>query len=156
MTRIFIRILVSAAIVTGVVARIGSLDADRPNPPTGKMDRQQILRQIASHSGSSASGRTLTPFRYSDLAEIILGFGKDAQPGQAGLDDNRNGIIDDRNEIGAVGSDDVCLAPADHGYDQMHADPNTIVISHGAYVVGESVGLAERYQVQGIGWFIRR
>ena len=41
-------------------------------------------------------------------ALIIIGPGADGLPGRAGIDDGGNGVTDERTELGATGSDDVC------------------------------------------------
>ena len=41
-------------------------------------------------------------------ALIIIGPGADRLPGRAGIDDGGNGVTDERTELGATGSDDVC------------------------------------------------
>ena len=88
-------------------------------------------------------------------AEVLLGVGADGQPGIAGVDDNVNEVIDDRSEMGAVGSDDECLAPADVGYSDMKAHPNSLVISRGTFVPCEESGSASRYLTPEGGWVIR-
>ena len=40
---------------------------------------------------------------------VVLTSGVDAQPGQAGIDDDFDGVIDNDSELGAFGSDDFCV-----------------------------------------------
>ena len=44
-------------------------------------------------------------------AAVFVSAGKDGQPGMADVDDDGNGAIDDRLELGATGSDDPVLTP---------------------------------------------
>lgn len=46
--------------------------------------------------------------RYDDLALVVIDVGADGAPGQAGVDDAGNGVTDDRDELGATKSDDLC------------------------------------------------
>ncbi|MDM4016557.1 hypothetical protein [Roseiconus lacunae] len=83
-------------------------------------------------------------------AAILLTSGADGLPGRGGEDDNLNGIIDDRSEMGAVPSDDRCLSPADPGYSGAADRDETMVISRGTYVRCDS---AERILTHD-GWWI--
>ena len=77
--------------------------------------------------------------RFDDQATVRLGPGPDGQPGQADGDDNFNGVTDDVSEMGAVGSDDVCLAPwatADWNSSEVAKLNNdqAVTIARGAFV----------------------
>ena len=72
---------------------------------------------------------------FDSEAAVILTVGPDGAPGIAGKDEGfpPNGVIDDRSELGAVGSDDVCLAPWNAGYAEAVTDPNSAVASRGSF-----------------------
>ena len=87
-------------------------------------------------SAESASGVFRVERQVFDPdAKVILAVGADSLPGQAGFDDNFNGVVDDRGEMGAVGSDDLCLAPWNAQYqDWADCGNDVVVISRGAFV----------------------
>ncbi|MGB7328527.1 MAG: hypothetical protein WBD31_26860 [Rubripirellula sp.] len=76
-------------------------------------------------------------------ALVLITPGPDRLPGQAGKDDDLNGVVDNVGEMGAVGSDDLCLAPWNDGYDDAAEQPDSITIGRGAYVPAGSVTPAE-------------
>lgn len=55
--------------------------------------------------------------------------GADGMPGWAGWDDNRNGEIDEANELGAAWSDDFCVVEMDH----QTSAPNGRVLDRGGF-----------------------
>ena len=65
---------------------------------------------------------------------VLLGPGKDGAPGRLGFDDNFNGDLDDQQEIGAVGSDDTCLAPWNKEYQPTLEHDQAVTISRGTFV----------------------
>jgi hypothetical protein len=67
-------------------------------------------------------------------AAVLLVPGDDGLPGQAGRDDDFDGVIDNQSEMGAVGSDDLCLAPWNHGYQVALQSGQAVVISRGTFV----------------------
>lgn len=74
------------------------------------------------------------PFCFDPQAAVLLTTGPDLAPGRAGEDDDLNGIVDDRAEMGAVPSDDQCIAPADPGYRDAAKQPQSMTVSRGAFV----------------------
>ena len=149
-----IRIIVSVAILVGVGARLQSLFRNQAAAPTVGMDRERIVEQISAMGSERSPGGAIEPFCFSADVAVILGVGPDGAPGRAGFDDNVNGLIDDPRETGAVGSDDFCLGPSDQGYDDVGADPGTVVISRGGFVRCESAADADRYRIKDLGWFV--
>ena len=144
-----VRLLVGVAIAIGAVVRIAMLlDSPLQAAPTAALERDVLGERLALGIEESE------PYCFSADAAIILGVGADGQPGRAGFDDNLDGTIDDPREIGAVGSDDRCLAPADSGYDEMLSAPGTITISRGSVVPCESGAMPERYLTRDQGWFV--
>ena len=72
---------------------------------------------------------------FDPSAEVVLGPGDDLRPGKASVDDDADGVVDNSSELGAMYSDDVCLAPTDDGYSRALASDACKVISRGAYVL---------------------
>ena len=72
-------------------------------------------------------------------ALVILTPGPDGMPGQAGIDDGGNGTTDERGELGATGSDDICKVVYGPKADSLSADqqgdskPNFIIVQRGAF-----------------------
>ncbi|QDT09472.1 hypothetical protein [Planctomycetes bacterium K23_9] len=76
----------------------------------------------------------ITQLSFDPNAIVLLAPGPDELPGQAELDDDFDGVIDNRAEMGAVGSDDVCLAPWNPGYQAAADRGDAVEISRGAFV----------------------
>lgn len=62
-------------------------------------------------------------------AVVLIQVGRDRKPGVAGFDDNRNGVVDDRSELGASYSDDVCSVATTDPQDE-----NSLPVQYGAFV----------------------
>ncbi|KAA5540690.1 hypothetical protein FYK55_20070 [Roseiconus nitratireducens] len=154
----------------GVIARVVSLASLSDQPPTESFDRAPVLTQIErleSQRGDAAGPlrvgeasylgqrgvEQVERFVFAADAAIVLGPGQDGEPGQAGIDDNLNEVVDDPGEMGAVGSDDTCLAPADPGYDAASENQGALVISRGGFVPAEQFA-ADRYRMDRLGWFV--
>ncbi|MCC9601487.1 hypothetical protein LOC67_13100 [Stieleria sp. JC731] len=95
------------------------------------------------------------PYCFDSKAAVLLTSGEDGFPGRAFEDDDLDGEIDDRSEMGAVPSDDRCLSPADVGYAEASQRPETMVVSRGAYVEcdAEQDGEADRV-LRPDGWYV--
>ncbi len=66
-------------------------------------------------------------------AAVYVTVGADGGPGAVEVDDDGNGIVDDRRELGATGSDDQVLTPDDAGYDAAASGAVTVaILSQGA------------------------
>ncbi len=73
--------------------------------------------------------------RFDPTALVMIRAGIDGQPGVAGVDDNGDAPVDNRSELGATRSDDVCVViKAD---DRPPSDEPTLVLQRGAYVPAE-------------------
>jgi len=70
--------------------------------------------------------------QFDPTAVVYLQPGPDGQPGVAGVDDNGDAQIDNRVELGATGSDDVCLVAAADNPGLNH--PNTLILQRGAFL----------------------
>ncbi len=71
--------------------------------------------------------------RWNALSSVCLDAGSDMRPGVAGVDDDGNGVVDDLSELGATGTDDQILTPADgDAYTVAVSSPSSRVVSHGA------------------------
>jgi hypothetical protein len=68
--------------------------------------------------------------QFQPQALVFMQPGPDGQPGEAGVDDNGNGIIDDKSELGATRTDDVLNVTAG----QIESDRPTLVLQRGAFV----------------------
>ncbi|MEM6469148.1 MAG: hypothetical protein AAF802_06230 [Planctomycetota bacterium] len=99
-------------------------------------------------------------YRFDPLADVLLDGGPDGKPGVLGLDDNADGIIDDLSELGAVGSDDVCLAPFHPPYAEALARTESgetlsvATINYGAFVECDAQEESTRYFEPTLGWII--
>ncbi len=71
--------------------------------------------------------------QFDPAAVVAVQAGPDAMPGVAGADDNSNGVIDDRLELGATRSDDVCSVLTKSQLDNLPSD-QIMVLDHGAFV----------------------
>ncbi len=70
--------------------------------------------------------------QYDPFAVVAILVGEDGQPGVAGVDDNGNGITDDRSELGATHSDDRCETMNSEIAKQQ--EPRPLVLQRGAFV----------------------
>ena len=80
--------------------------------------------------------------RWDPQAVVYVSAGNDAQPGVAGVDDEGNGVVDDRAELGATGSDDEVLTPEHPNYAKAQGQAVTAMpLSRGAMrtVQGDAV-----------------
>lgn len=69
-------------------------------------------------------------------ALVIIDAGPDQLPGQAGVDDGGNGVVDERSELGATGSDDRCrIVFGDEAVSvkQLGKDSSVMIVQHGAF-----------------------
>ena len=85
-----------------------------------------------SDNGVVASSLKMELQQYNPTAVVAILPGLDGQPGVAGVDDNGNGKVDDRSELGATHSDDRCetmrLAQAEA------TSPKPLILQRGAFV----------------------
>ncbi len=72
--------------------------------------------------------------RFDPGAVVLMQAGPDRQPGVARVDDDRNGTIDDRSELGATYSDDVCSVELSNVQDSDVQDDANLVLQYGAFV----------------------
>ncbi|QDV82809.1 hypothetical protein [Planctomycetes bacterium TBK1r] len=146
-----IRLLIVVLLLGGVAARLVMLNQTRRfAPPTAGLDRADVKRAVTE------GGDDVQPYCFADDVAVLLTVGKDGQPGQAEVDDNLNGVVDDRRETGAVGSDDECLGPADAGYHDALDRPGTLSISKGGFVECDSADDPPRYLTPDLGWIVNR
>lgn len=106
--------IVTAALVVAALVRLTGVDpAVLPNQELadamgGLVDRGDV--SLADLAGVANVDRA-DVLRFDSDAIVYLAPGVDGQPGQAGKDDDFDGVADNAGEMGAVGSDDQCLAP---------------------------------------------
>ena len=127
-TRRILTVIAASLIVAGALFRFMSLQADN------RAARNQLQNNLDSASFNAAR------LRFDPMAEVIIAVGDDGAPGQVDLDDDFDGLVDNASEMGAVGSDDICLAPWQPGYNQSQSGPaeSFVVISRGEFVVDTS------------------
>lgn len=76
--------------------------------------------------------------QFDPKALVVIRGGADGQPGVAGVDDNGDGLIDNRSELGATRSDDECVVvpsarDASVGIEEAEQEV-TLVLQRGAFV----------------------
>ncbi|MCO8123650.1 hypothetical protein NHH03_18030 [Stieleria sp. TO1_6] len=164
-------ILVALLLVIGAGVRLATLTLGRQASSSAAPDRSELLAQlrtvqqsqhgpqavldVSSQPWFATQGiRQLQRFVFDPEAAVYLGVGDDGAPGQAGLDDNANGIPDDPSEIGAVGSDDTCVSPADDHYLAVQQSSQSVVVSRGAWVASNAPSESARYRIPSLGWIL--
>lgn len=149
-----ISVLLTGIVLLGVVIR-GRAIFNSPVPrPQSLLSARDCVRQFLHDRGSMTNDSfptievTNTPRlrslldhhvtriefqRFDPQAVVLIRPGPDRQPGAAGVDDDRNGIIDDRSELGATHSDDVCSVERGNDHDK-----DALVLQYGAFVPASS------------------
>lgn len=79
----------------------------------------------------------LTLQQFDPDAVVAILAGDDGQPGVAGIDDNGNGVTDDRSELGATHSDDRCETMS--GELAKNITPRPLILQRGAFVPVDSL-----------------
>jgi len=114
--------------------------------PVMRGPEPDVIRSLVSEHGGQAHDMLASPLAdaigllrveywvFDPSAAVLISPGDDGEPGKAGYDDDADGIVDNRSELGAMYSDDVCLAPGDDGYEQALTDTRVEVVSRGAFV----------------------
>lgn len=112
----FIRFLIPTLVTVAALLRLfASLSATITLP-----DQPSTVIQVANQV-------------FDPTAVVVIRPGADGMPGSAGTDDNRNGIIDDRLELGATHSDDVCQVVSAEAFQSIPAD-QVMLLQQGAFV----------------------
>ncbi len=119
-------------------AQLGMIDAPAGDFLTGLAALQTEYLLSGERAGEDVVSPGMLAFdlRWFDpRAPVYITAGADAQPGVLGADDDGNGVIDDRSELGAMHSDDQIVTPGDERFAEaarggIIADP----ISHGVFV----------------------
>lgn len=121
--------LVSVIVVLAVALRI-SLNANSMATPTvlPAIRAPLVLTKLQKHGVASIQYQEFDP-----TAVVAVRPGPDRLPGVAGADDNRNGVIDDRLELGATRSDDRCSVLTREQLDATSKD-DLLVLQRGAFV----------------------
>lgn len=125
-------IIVIVAVCVVAIARLWTLTAAR-QPQVTPIELASSQWQSDPVAQLSARGIEVDRLVFDDSAAVLLTLGPDGKPGQADGDDNRDGVVDDAAEIGAVGSDDQCLAPWDREYAAARQQGGSVVISRGTF-----------------------
>jgi hypothetical protein len=91
----------------------------------------QLTYRDAPSKGRLCSSIML--YAWDTEAPVYVSAGADGQPGVRGVDDEGNGTVDDRSELGATGSDDLMLTPEHPDYAAASsADSPAMILSRGA------------------------
>ena len=92
------------------------------------------------------AGRGVTRVSMMDFdvnAMVVMRPGADRKPGFAGIDDDANGVLDDRTELGASRSDDRCVvvpaAPLKRHEGLKGREEHTLVLQRGAFLPAAEV-----------------
>ena len=122
---VFVRCCVVWRVFTLLVTPIESL----PDLPANtSLTLAELRRSSPEH------GITHIEFqRFNPDVVFAVQSGPDRMPGIAGTDDNMNGITDDRSELGATRSDDVCVVLSAVELEQSPPD-EVMVLQQGAFV----------------------
>ena len=103
--------------------------------PAARQAITRVARVAATHPRPLEVDRVRVQ-RFDPDAAVVLTAGEDGAFGRRNIDDDFNGVVDDASELGAMRSDDRCLAPTDPGYPSDWHASETRVIQRGAYVPG--------------------
>lgn len=142
--------LVVVVILVAAAVRFGSLWT-APSPPPDLSKVRQVVSQWLSDTSplpleadGSIAASSLDPKlvelgvtrievqRFDPNALVMIRAGVDGQPGVAGVDDNGDALVDNRSELGATRSDDVCVVVA--ADDRPQPDEPVLVLQRGAFV----------------------
>ena len=84
---------------------------------------------------TNASNRTVLYEQFDPDAAVVVVAGEDGAAGIVGVDDDGNGLIDDRGDLGATRSDDQCLVVSPGQLDELDQSSRLFaVLQKGAYV----------------------
>ena len=89
---------------------------------------------LASPAAKEMGLESASRLVFDPAAEVLLAPGGDLRPGQAEVDDDADGVVDNSSELGAMYSDDLCLTPTDEGYSLARTNEDYKVISRNAYI----------------------
>lgn len=103
--------------------------------PVARLDDQRELWPAGLAELDSKPGTTDVERQVFDPeAAVVMLVGDDLQPGVAGIDDDGNGVTDDRSELGASRSDDVCAVLTPSQLVSVDEQNPTLVLQYGAFV----------------------
>ena len=142
--------LVAGVIMLAAVIRLASLltaPAPPPDLTPARLATSQWLQAtspLPTDGDGSINSSALDPRlvqlgveridvqRFDPNALVLILAGSDGQPGVAGVDDNGDTLVDNRIELGATRSDDVCVVvKAD---DRPPADVPALLLQRGAFL----------------------
>lgn len=121
---------------------------------TADLPRDEICSAVAGtrQSSSELARYGIKSIEYQEFdpdALVAVRPGPDGLPGIANTDDNRNGVTDDRLELGATRSDDSCSVLTAEDLDHIPVD-SVLVLQRGAYVSVASEQVGESKQTRAI------
>lgn len=148
--------VLAIVILLAAAVRLGSVLTAPAHPADLAQIRAAVVQWLASLSSASSNSNSLpSEFAgsvsassldrrlvelgvsrieiqlYDQDAVVLIRAGVDGQPGVAGVDDNGDGIVDNRAELGATRSDDICVVAA---ADQDFAEEPALILERGAMV----------------------
>lgn len=100
----------------------------------GALVRLSSLIDSTDESQADSGDATVSYQVFDETAAVVIVAGADGAPGVLGVDDDGNGEVDDRFELGASRSDDVCIVLTADQLAQRSASELTLVLQYGAYV----------------------
>lgn len=100
------------------------------------IDGEDVGSTSVAIDGIFASSIKMELQQYDPTAVVAILPGLDGQPGVAGVDDDGNGAVDDRSELGATHSDDRCETMS--LTKSKSISPKPLVLQRGAFVVVNS------------------
>lgn len=151
-----VRVFVTAAVLLAAGFRIWAI-ADPAVKPLNELQsvRDAILADWNAAEWSDATYRVvitrplaeagvtgITFERFDSTAWVVIRAGPDRQPGAAGVDDNADGVVDNQSELGATGSDDVCLVQSADDSLQDTDEP-LLLLQKGAFVPATATELRD-------------
>lgn len=135
-----------AVMLAATLRLVGTLASDVKQPSDLQSVRELVIAEWNQLSADDISRRAeisprlaeagvteITVERFDTQALVVIRPGHDAKPGTAGVDDNANGIVDEDGELGATGSDDVCVVLPNEQSLQSLTGP-TLALQRGAFV----------------------
>jgi hypothetical protein len=148
MTRTQVFIVVAIGLAAVVRWNLSSpLNRDRSNVPSEmiRLEVQQFLNDLKGFPTSKELDDLMSRHRrwgvecyvfqsYDPQARVVVGVGADGEPGAAGVDDGNNGVVDDRDELGATRSDDLFEVIPSQNWNDRDRPPVEMVLSEEGWI----------------------
>ncbi len=144
---------VATVIILTAGGRLVAIRVSVESPPDLIPIRDSV--QDALRSGDFALARahpsvdSIALERFDHDAVVILLPGPDGQPGVANTDDNGNAIVDDRTELGATLSDDICVVRSLETLDRQ-TSLTGLILQRGAFLGADSAQITPSDRVRAV------